>query len=637
MISIVKRLDKLSVFIRWRAFLFLTVLGFFGFIFFLFAVDSYLKDYVEKVGTIINGGHPVNIGSLQSSILRSKLEIKGLEIAHHIHPMKNLAEIDKLHLKFRVGPLFRKKVIIDELTVEGIHYKTDRRTSGGIVLNQQAGSIGPGLIDRVAAGVYSELRDELESNPLRNLRYVKNGIDISTELNKVRSELVTPRKLFELRELLSKLTKHWEQYVWDLPKPSYFTEVGSFLAQVKRQPSMTTELIERADSHRKTLHSEITKVQTSLENLSQEADSFYQAVHRVQDELDRDVDRLKVKLRLPRLDRDDLSSSLFGPKLLNYLERMTYWVDLARRRMPKGSQEGKLKILAQERSSGTSFHFGKIATYPAFLLFKGSVNSQLSEDRSQGKVKGIVTGLTTDPPIYGKPTEFSIEADFPTSHIEGVQAAVTIDHTGDKEGEKIHFSISSFPLEGWNLNDTADLKLELERAIASLSVDLTFDEKVLHGDIHLSAHNIDYSVNCHNKQIEDTLKSILTTQDSLALKATIEGPLDEMKLSASSTFGQVLSSGLRKEFTHQLAAVTDNLRSSLLDLFDPQKRELLARFKELLSKVTGQLQTAHKNLEDLQTNTSKVIARLGSANPADNRAADRGVPRSRRPADSQNF
>jgi uncharacterized protein (TIGR03545 family) len=58
------------------------------------------------------------------------LEMTGLKCADRNDYFKNLIDIDQIKFQAKFAPLLRKKVVIDEMSVAGLKWGTERKTSG---------------------------------------------------------------------------------------------------------------------------------------------------------------------------------------------------------------------------------------------------------------------------------------------------------------------------------------------------------------------------------------------------------------------------------------------------------------------------------------------------------------------------
>ncbi len=588
-----------------------TIIGLVGLYLVLF-VDFHIKNYLERIGTRLNGAK-VNIGSVHLSLLRSEFELRRLEIAHHTQPMKNLIEIDRINVQFLFLPLLGKKIIIKEMELSGFHYRTEREYSGILPMEMEEPPLPSAFIDRAASGFYSELRSQTNDNPLRGLGQLISGVDVHNSIASVSGDLGSLKKIYQFKEDIFKAAEQWEKGLKDLALSNQPLEIKSQLDRAIRIASEESA-------------PEVRRIRTDIQGKLSQLESLENAIrHRIETlngnikmiELatDKDIADVETKLKLPRFDVGDLTPQIFGPKLLNWLERTTYWVDFTRRRMPPGTRQGTIAMVVREPSHGTSIHFGKMAAYPAVLIYKMLFSSELSEETKACKVTGVMTGLTSDPPIHGRPLELSLEAEMPSGQLKGGKIRILIDHTLGKLEEKIEFKVGSISISDLNIIDSSDLKFGIKKATGSVDATINFHENELQAEVRTALYQVEYDLNSRYRRMEKSLNDILQASQSIDLVAKIEGPLEKLKLSASSNLGQRLSIGLEDEFKHQLSIVKDMIRRGIEDRVSPEREPLYTKYRDLQEKILTPIRTQTEFMRKLLQYANDNLSKLEGKRP----------------------
>ncbi|MFN3966148.1 MAG: hypothetical protein ACK4JE_00400, partial [Endomicrobiia bacterium] len=113
--------------IRWKAVIPLLVFIAGTTIFCVFFLDTIIKNTFISIGESIFSAK-VEIAKLKTKFKNMSIEIKGIQVADKSDPWKNLFEIDSVKFGIQPIPLLSKKVIIDEMSVEGIKWSTKRKT-----------------------------------------------------------------------------------------------------------------------------------------------------------------------------------------------------------------------------------------------------------------------------------------------------------------------------------------------------------------------------------------------------------------------------------------------------------------------------------------------------------------------------
>lgn len=569
-------------------------------------LDAHLEALVARYGALVNGAE-VSIGSLSTSLWRGEAELTNIQVAHHVQPMRNRLEIERVHAKFDSAALLRRKLIVDEIVVEGIHYDSRRARAAEIPTEVRRGATGPGLVDRKpSSGFFTGVRDELRDNPLRSLPRLVTGMDLDAKIGTLRGELKAPGRLADHSRELAALATKWEARTREL---TTFEEMEKLAARISRTRSPASQSPDERRA-RETLTEARGKLEEAVRVMRAESDAFAKKLTAVDGAIEEDVATVRRKLGLPRMDFDDLSRQVLGPKLLGYLERVSYWVDLSRRRMPKGSRQDQITVVPQERSQGVNVHFGKMSTYPAVLVRRVTFRSEPRANEARGHVRGTIEGITSDPPILGEPLKVSIEAAFPAAGIERAKIEAVIDHTGETARESLKIAVASFPLERWMLNETPDLAVSLAKSKASLGFDASFTDQEVSARWKLSADAVDYAILSPYKQLEASLYAILSPLYRFDVDATVIGPLDKPRLDVTSELGRRLASGLRSEYKHTFLAIDDNLRRDIQDGVELARRDIVERFRDTRARYLEPLETRLKYLQLKLASADEIVKRF---------------------------
>lgn len=593
----------ITALIRWKGLLILACLFSIGVVYGKFFFDHHLRDYLEKVGSTLNYAR-VDIGELRTSFWRGELEISKLQIAHHTQPMKNLIEVDRIHFRFLLGPLFRKKIVIEEMRATGVHYRTDRESSG--LVDKEFALIPKysSLIDRVANGIYTELRNQSSDNPLRGLGLLLGGIDIAGAVNSF-TGLDSMKSIRVLKDDIYKASEQWEKGLKESAALNstrdFKTRIDSSLRSDSRMNIMKTK---------EEITAKINQLQSLEKAIMHRVGTINEDLKKIGDSIDTDTTQVESSLKIPRMDTDDLTPQIFGVKLLNWMERITYWVDFARRRMPKGSRQNQITMVMREPAEGTSIHFGKMAAYPALLLYKADFFSELSEETKAGRVRGTLTGLTSDPPIYGRPMELELEADIPGKRLESGKFTLSIDHTLNNMSELLNFSIASLMIENLTIIDNNDLRFSIEKAVGSLDASIAFQEHELKAGVKTALYQVQYQISSRFKKLEETLRDILKSSQSIDLVAKVEGPLDKPKLEATSNLGKQLALGLQEEFKHQIAVVRDQIRQAIEERITIEQDPLLSKYRQLQQEMLDPIRGEILNFKGLMLLANQALLSL---------------------------
>jgi uncharacterized protein (TIGR03545 family) len=117
--------------IRWRGLAaFIILVAVLAVIWFA-AVDWVAKKAIETAGTKAVGAK-VDVAKADVTLFPAGIGIWGMAVTDPDRPMTNSVEFTYLHAALQLPALIQRKVIIDDLRVEGLRLNTPRKTSGAI-------------------------------------------------------------------------------------------------------------------------------------------------------------------------------------------------------------------------------------------------------------------------------------------------------------------------------------------------------------------------------------------------------------------------------------------------------------------------------------------------------------------------
>ena len=104
----------------------------------LVLVDWIARRAIETAGTKAVGAK-VDVAEADVTLFPAGLVIKGVEVTDPNQPMSNAISLNRLHAAIELPPLLRRKIIVNDLSIEGLEFNTARRTSGALPGKKKAG------------------------------------------------------------------------------------------------------------------------------------------------------------------------------------------------------------------------------------------------------------------------------------------------------------------------------------------------------------------------------------------------------------------------------------------------------------------------------------------------------------------
>ena len=380
---------------RWRAIgplLVLFVIA--GVLWWLFA-DGIARRESQKVGTQMLGAK-VEIQSLHLDLAKGDVTIRGLTIASPHEPFKNLLQADELVADLDMLPLTEKKIVIDRIVANGLRFGTPRQTDGRV-----AAKSGEGIAGRVLAETH-EWASQFQV-PVLQLATGKISID---SLDPRRLSTIPAAAALGARADSSH--RAWQIAFETLRLGPTLDSASATLERLRhaRATDLATlnearQAIDRLKRARDRLTTLDRGVKIGISQLQAGLAGLDSARRR-------DYSFARSLLKLPSLDAPAVGAALFAPGAIKPFERVLYYTQLARRYMPPGLLPRATTGPSRVRRAGEDVRFPKERALPRFLLRSAELSFLLHPTSQQAqRYAGRLTGLTSDPALYGRPTLFA--------------------------------------------------------------------------------------------------------------------------------------------------------------------------------------------------------------------------------------
>jgi len=549
-----------------------------------FIFDTQVKLWLEKELTLLNGAQ-VNIGKVDSRLFQGHFSLSKLEIGNPITPMRNSFQIDEIHIDVDVAPLFRKKLRITNMAIQGVHYWTQRQDPGTFSDDLSLSVMPAALMDRASSGIYSGIRNELTDNPLRHLGQLGTGFTLPSKMGVISEKLKSVQHLKATLQNLRDKEIAWERQKADLPSPAV-------IAGLKERFSKSANPEE--------LQTRIQTIENEIEGLQKEIQAATENLTVVDQFIEGDITTVRRELGLPKTDYGDLTTLTFGPIWLGLLEKLSYWLEFSRNQSPVGVRSDIYGMTVMQRSGKRSVHFGKIGALPSFLLEKATMTSHSNPtDRTLIEIEGKASGFNSDPVLFGRPSTLEVSADYPEQGFRRLKFEATLDHTQEVPKETLNLSIDSFRLMDWPISRTSDVQLKIDRALARLELQGEYKGEHIQFKWDIGLSEAEYGIQTRYRPVELSLQKMLSGLYSFNIEGKIAGPVNALTFESQSDLGKRLAIGLQSEFKHEFGALNEAIENETRNLFPPLKEDIQIRLSRLKEDTLPAFQKALNELQSL--------------------------------------
>jgi len=575
---------------RWRAIGPLLVFLLIGGVLWWLLADRIARRSAEKIGTAIVGAK-VEIQSLHIDLANGDVTIRGLTVASPHEALKNLFQADELVADIDVLPLLEKKVVIDRLAANGLRFGTPRETDGRVPTDPRAS---------VSGRVLNEARDWAQQFQVPALQLATGKIDVGT---------LDPRKLSAIpaAEALSARAdssrKAWQTGLDSLHLGPTVDSATATLARLKTARATDLAALNEARRAIEQLKQARNRVTTLERGVNGGLTALRAGVAGLDSAKQRDYAFARGLLKLPTLDAPEIGLALFAPSAVAQFQRALYWTQLAKAHMPPGLQPRADDGPPRRRRSGSTVRFPRERALPGFLLRTAELSFLLDPTARQPKrYAGRLTGLTSDPAVYGRPTLFEASA-------PAVTAGAMLDHVHATARDTAGATIQGVKLSPMHL---PSLPMTLDPGQGTTQLGFALRGDTIRARWAIRSSHVQWARDSAVQASSgaDLLWRTLSGITDLHVDAGVTGTLSQPRLVVRSNLDDAIAARLRTMLGEEAAVAERKLRAEVDRQVDPAIAPVRARVTTLQTDVTKRLADQRARLDQAQKDLEARVREL---------------------------
>ena len=360
----------------------------------VFLVDGWVEGIIEDAGTKAVGAK-VELDGADLSLFPAGLTLTRLQVTNPRKPLTNVVEVARVAMGLDGVNLLRRKVIVEEMALEGVRLGTPREISGAITATQE----GPD--SEKDSGMFSISLPSLEVP------------DVKTLLEQ--EDLETIRLIETLKGDIQREKEEWEKRLQELPGKAQLAEYKERVKNLKKATKGGLEGVLGGVGEVQTLKQDIEQEIQSLKDAKKEFEGKVALLRTRLDQVktapQRDIQHLKAKYNLSPQGLANMSQSLLGDEIGSMVRNGVEWYErvkpfLEGAQALQGRESGP-EVQKPLRGKGVDVYFHEANPLPEFLikLTKASVSLDV------GDLSGIVHNITNDQPTLGQPTTFTFSGE----------------------------------------------------------------------------------------------------------------------------------------------------------------------------------------------------------------------------------
>ena len=571
--------ERIKIF-RWRAVGPLLVLFVIASVLWWLFADTIARHESQNIGTQLLGAK-VEIQYLHLDLAHGDVTIKGLTIASPHEAFKNLLQADELVADLDVLPLTEKKLVIDRIVANGLRFGTPRETDGRVPAESGQG---------IAGSVLAETRAWASRFQIPVLQLATGKISVDS-LDPRRLSTIPAADALGARADSSR--RAWQTAFDTLRLGPTLDSAGATLEQLRHARATDLGTINTARQAIDRLKRARDRVATLDRNVKSGVAQLQTGLAGLDSARQRDYAFARSLLKLPILDAPEIGAAVFGPGAIKPFEQALYYAQLARRYMPPGLLPRAATGPSRVRRAGDNVRFPKGHALPAFLLRSAELSFLLHPAAEQPqRYAGRLTGLTSDPALYGRPTAF-------TATGPQLAAGAMLNHTRSLPVDTAGASVGGVQFPAF---DVPGVPLRLDPGAATTELGFNLNGDTIHGRFAIRSSNVRWMRDSGfaNSAIGNLLWRAVSGISNLDVETRLSGALQHPALAVRSNLDQAIASRLRAELGAQVDAAEKQMRARVDALVNDKVGPVRARVTAVQTQAQAQIAQQHARIDELQ-------------------------------------
>ncbi|MBE9526787.1 MAG: TIGR03545 family protein, partial [Proteobacteria bacterium] len=550
---------------------------------FILFIDTLIENGIEAAGSDIIGAK-VELGNVDFSFSPLGVSLNHLQVTNPDAPMSNIVEIDNIAFAMDGSYLIRRKLLINEMNIDGLHLNTPRKYSGAIAKTKKATLVTESKktdkksVTNLPSFEMPDVDDILKKEPLK--------VDKAANI---------------LKTDISETKQSWENLKTALPGQK----------RLDSHKARFNELRNVNDKDIKKLKAAINEYKALKADIAKDSALIKQTQNKIKNDTGRLNNELKVLISSPKEDYKHLLSKyslstegatnigvmFFGDKVKTWSDTAIYWYNKLQPFISKIELSGGEDKPEPKRGAGKNIHFTEYHPRPDFLIKKVHIGVELEA----GKFNGEVLNITSQQPLVGKPITFSFNAN-KMQRIKSLKLNGEFNRLKATPEDHVQLSIRNYDMDNFSLLKEDKLTISIADAKSDLTIKATRIANKINANVNNRIHSIKFSnSSTGGGEIIRMLVAALDDINSFKIDGRLYGTLDN--------YHTRISSDLDKKLGTNLKAQTRKLKQ---DFQGKLKSKLDKTSKRHTNEAKQELDALHKYEKEIQKRKQQFDKQLSS-------------------------
>lgn len=578
--------------IRWHGlFVFMLLFAVFACGYYFFA-GAIVKAAIEYSGSELVGAK-VELNRVDVTLSPLGLELHDLQVTSPDDPMVNAVQVGVIKLNLDGMLLLRRKVIVNETTVDKVRFNTKRIRSGKLI----------------------EVEEKADTDEPQAVGFTMPAVELP-DIDDIlaRETLETERLADQAQQQLDKTKQQWDSKTAELPNKETFDAYGAKLKSIKpvktgntlKDIKALTKAIDELSQTREGINGDLNKLVSAQKELRVDLGRMKNAVKAVSNAPSQDIARLKDKYSPSSSGVANISNLLFGETAANWTKTALDWYARLGPVLLQAMKSDESTDQTMPRHKGQDIRFEEDAPLPDFLIKTSRVSLELESGTLNGEVKNV----TSDQMVLGKPMSYVFESN-DMKKLDSLNLSGKFDHTNAANPvDTARLVITGYQLSDFSVSGSRDFPLTLDSALMAVNFSGKLEKGKLNADLLSDMAQTRFVMDEKgttgklSRSIGDALESV----KKFNIKAGLDGTVKDHKIKISSDLDDVVKAALGEQFREKTRQFEHELRDKVGQKTQAVRSRLESKMNSL-SAIEGEFDSRQKNArEKLQSARSKLDA-----------------------------
>ena len=512
-------------------------------LFFILFIDTIIENSIEYTGSHMVGAK-VELDDAEFRFSPLGIQLTRLQVTNPDQPLQNILDIRKISFNMDGLNLLRRKVLINEMQVEGLSLNTARAKSGAI---KQA----------------SKPVEQADSQKKQD-----QGLDLpditipNADEILAREEIKTVKQAETYQQDVKTSQDKWNKIRDGLPGDKRATEYKQRLDKIKQADTRDIKQLATAirdlNSLKKDIQADINFIDTSRNQISADLKRLNSGLTELKGSPDKEYNRLLNKYSTSATGIGNISQLLFGSEAKKYTTMALGWYKKLEPWLAYVDFSGA-EPTPQERHKGRDMRFREYHPVPDFLISK----IKLSVETTRGNFTGQIIDITNEQNITGIPTTLrftgnkmpAVDSILLTGKFDRIKAGNAKD--------QLNFTMRNYQLDKYRLIDQKDMVIFLDQAQSDIKLVAQRHNQKIQADFKSHIHSIKYNNKASGNELAMMFLSSINQTRDFNIYGNLRGTLDKYSTHVSSDLDKRLNANMKQHMNRRLAGFKKQLKDKI--------------------------------------------------------------------------